>query len=188
MNTAGKTWLLALLAAAAACDPFQGASTAVPQVVSAFVTGYDGDFLAPVEGTPGVAPGTWAVPGDGQPALTTQNTLWIVVSNLLDGASIQETPDPDVDPETGTYCIPAGGWLSASQTPAGTTWFTCYNPSSPTADEGGSIVIFAAADFKKVNDWFTVAVPFPSGTTTFGGTVKDQAGNALTFAVTVTAP
>jgi hypothetical protein len=187
MNTAGKTSLLALLAAAAACDPFQPASTAAPQVVSAFVTGYDGDFLAPVEGTPDAAPNTWTVPGGGQPALTTQNTLWIVTNQLLDGASIQEKPDTDLldgDP----LCVPAAGWLSASQTPAGATWFSCYNPSSPDTDEGGSIVIFAAAAFVKGDDWFTAGVPFPSGTTTFGGTVKDQAGNALTFAVTVTAP
>ena len=95
---------------------------------------------------------------------------------------------PDTDPAATQVCVPAGGWLSASQTPAGARWFSCYDPSSPNTNEGGSIVIFAAAAFDRTTDWFTAGLPFPSGTTTFGGTVKDQNGNALTFAVTVTAP
>jgi hypothetical protein len=67
----------------------------------------------------------------------TDLAVFITFDRQIDGAAVQSTLDD---------CSPTAGWLSVTPAPAaGEAWYSCYSPSSPSPDEGGSVVVFTAA-------------------------------------------
>ena len=67
-----------------------------------------------------------------------QKEIFITFDRQVDGALVQASP---------TDCTPAAGWLTVTPAaPAGFAWYSCYSPSSPKASEGGSVVVYQAAD------------------------------------------
>jgi hypothetical protein len=121
-------------------------------------------------------------PADGD----SQFLLFVRLNKLMDGTSIQTAVDD---------CTPAGppptGWLTVTETgtpPACATgtpkWFTCYQPSSPSANEGASVVIYRSCAATSAG--WEDAVPLQNGATfTFSGSIKDKAGTVLPIAVTM---
>jgi hypothetical protein len=174
-----RTGMIAALAALglAGCgDPWQGENKANPTI--ARVIAMDPNNLAAFDSTGSVqadkpdGAGVWQVTGlnytnaDGQPA---QASLLIVQANkLLNGASIQVSP---------TDCTPvAGAFTFTPAAPAGTTWYACYNPTSPNTDQGGSIMFYAGTDALDPSS----AQSFAEGTlVTITGTAKDHQGKSL---------
>jgi hypothetical protein len=117
-------------------------------------------------------------PADGD----SQFLLFVRLNKLMDGTSIQTAVDD---------CTPAGNWLTVTETgtpPACDTgtpkWFSCYQPSSPSANEGASVVIYRACS--ATSSGWGDAVPLQNGATfTFSGSIKDKAGTVLPIAVTM---
>lgn len=107
--------------------------------------------------------------------------LLITTDGLLDGASIEATPQS---------CLQANNWLTVTTTatlPAGGTWYTCYYPSSATTDDGSSVYVFYAT---VAPGTATASQPIRSGTMTagtytFNGSFKGKGGNAITLNATV---
>jgi hypothetical protein len=179
--------LIAVAAAASAvglgaCDPFNSEPGGTPHVISAFAT-MGG---APVDGSAPTAAGVVTIDNIpsfcAAPAVVTDPALVFVKFNkLLDGASIQTAPD---------NCAPATSWLTASATPAGGSWYTCYNPSAPRPEEGASVVIFWAPTpvSGTISGW-DVADVLPASNTVvssyrFTGSVKDKGGTSAPIDVT----
>jgi hypothetical protein len=186
MKTAGKTWLLGLLAATAACDPFTAANTSPAEVFSVFTSnGFESS--QDTDGSDGWAvttPGL-CVPGAGV-VVAAQPVLFVTANKLLAGESIQSGSGD---------CLPAGNppWLKSTTPPVtGSSWYSCYQPASPDPQEGGSVVIFQAAAYPGPSGegWFDLAL-LPGDATSpitygFSGTVRDQEGNPLAVGVQVT--
>jgi hypothetical protein len=182
-----RTGMIAALAAIglAGCgDPWQGGNKANPEILR--VIAMDPNNLAAFDSTGSVqanAPdgaGVWQVTGlnytnaDGKPA---QASLLIVQANkLLDGASIQVSPT-DCTPAAGSFTFtPADPTTAIAGAPAGTTWYACYNPTSPNTDQGGSIMFYAGTDALDPSS----AQSFVGGTlVTVTGSVKDHQGKSM---------
>jgi hypothetical protein len=189
MNTKTiRTGMIAALAAVGlvGCgEPWPGENKTSPQI--ARVIAMDPASLGGFDPTGSVqvnapdAAGVWqlsgmnyVIPGDPtatppEPDTPAQASLIVVQANkLLDGASIQVSP---------TDCTPVPGALTITPAPpAGNTWYTCYNPTSPNTDQGGSVMIYAGSD---ANDPGT-ATALPVGTlVTVSGSVKDHQGQPM---------
>jgi hypothetical protein len=175
VNYRASIVLGALLAlGVAACDPYEDEKGGTPTVVGVTLT----EGHVPSNAEPPAAGAAWSVTGED----SAQNVVFVAANKSLDGASIQTSP---------ADCTPAGGWLTATgpaiTCEAGTpTWYTCYQPASPTPEQGGSIAIFQSCDpISTDGGWFDVAELAPSSTYTFTGTVQDRGGNPLEINVTV---
>jgi hypothetical protein len=161
-----------------ACDPYEDEKGGTPAVTSVVLS----DGSTPTEVTAPDSSGTWAVTGED----SAQNVVFVIANKLLSGSSIQTTP---------TDCTPANNWLTvtttapeiscdAGQTPA---WYTCYLPSSPVPEQGGTVAIFRACEAPNSTDgWFVLAQLSPSSTYHFTGSIQDSGGAALPIDVTVT--
>lgn len=178
---------VAAAAALAACDPYIDEPGGTPRVISAF----ENTGGAAVEGSAPTASGAVTIDniptyciagavltGDPRAPLFETSLFFVKFNKLLDGYSIQTAAD---------NCAPAANWLTATATPAGGAWYSCYNPASPTPEEGASVVIFwspAAA----VSGWDAADVLPASNTavTTYQltGSVKDKGGTSVAIDVT----
>jgi hypothetical protein len=160
------------------CDPYEDEKGGAPAVVGVTLT----EGGSPVVGT--AAGSAWSVTADDHE----QYVVFIHTNKLLDPATIQTSVSD---------CTPAGGWLQVTGpalacTEGGTpAWYSCYAPSSPTPDEGASIVLFQACEpiSGDAGGWLDVGQPLePSSTYRLTGTVKDRSGADLPIDVTVTTP
>jgi hypothetical protein len=148
MKTINWLSLVVLAALAVGCDPYTSAQGGTPNIVA--VTGADFiDGATAIEATE--ASGVWTFGGTA--ALTCGDTtigntagffdqkeIFITFDRQVSGALVQTSP---------TDCTPAAGWLTvtpAAPNGAGFVWYSCYSPSSPKASEGGSVVVYLAAD------------------------------------------
>jgi hypothetical protein len=135
--------LVAVAALAVACDPYSDAKKGSPQVVAVTAANLaDGvDAIPATE-----ASGAWSVAGATCGSVTDENdavvndgqfdlkTVFITFDRQVDGALVQTSL---------TDCAPAAGWLTVTPVaPAGSAWYSCYSPSSPSAAEGGSVVVY----------------------------------------------
>ncbi len=179
---------------ATACDPYASENTGPPSIAAVFATDGNPDGAAFTEGTGSGS--TWTIagiPSTCHPLATApisaptgtvladQYAIFVTADKALSGPSIENPPQS---------CIPAGTprWLTASPTPGGQSWFSCYTPSSPSVNLGGSVVIFKTAAYS--GSWNTVAtlegdVVNPVSYT-MAGSVSDQQGHALAMNVTAT--
>jgi hypothetical protein len=158
------------------CDPYEDEKGGAPAVLG--VTLAEGSHEHPIAGTDAGA-GAWTVAGDENQ----QNALFITTNKLLDPATIQTSTND---------CTPANGWLQVTGpaitcetgTPA---WYSCYVPSSPSPQEGASIVVFQACE-PVTSDvgYYDIGAFVPSSTYTLTGTVKDRSGADLPINITVT--
>lgn len=157
-----NNWLIVGVVAASlvACDPYDDAGKRGDTVIA--VTGVAVDPAAgaiPFEGT--AAGAAWNVPGVD---CTVPNFVQITYNGLLNGAAIQTSPDD---------CTPAAGWLTVTPAaPAGSAWYACYMPSSPSQNEGASVVVYLGPAGGSIG-WVD-AEPFPASIT-----VDSAAGAAL---------
>jgi hypothetical protein len=175
--------LLAVGITACDPDPYDDERGGEPAVIGVSLSGLDPveEHLVPIDGTQD-ASGAWSVVGDN----AAQNVVFVFANKLLDGATIQTSP---------ADCTPAANWLTVTTTApaitceAGTpAWYTCYVPSSPRPEQGGSIAIFQACEAPSLDagGWFDVGALAPSSTYTFTGQVSDRSGAPLPVNVTVT--
>jgi hypothetical protein len=169
--------LLAVGITACDPDPYDDEQGGTPAVIGVSVT--DGEH--PTDGAAD-ASGLWSVVGEE----ATQNVVFVFANKLLDGATIQTSP---------ADCTPAGNWLTVTTTAPAITcetgapaWYTCYVPSSPRPEQGGSIAIFQGCEAPSLDagGWFDVGALAPSSTYTFTGQVSDRSGAPLPVNVTVT--
>ena len=135
-------------------EPWPGENKADPQIVRVIAQdpGALGGF-DPTGSTTVTAPdasGTWLLTGV-DPVAAVIN---VQANKTLDGASIQASPTP-------TDCTPApGAFTFTPPPPAGAAWYTCYNPTSPNTDQGGTVQIYAGTDQGDPSS----ALSFPAGT------------------------
>lgn len=189
MKTLNKGILAALtVVVMASCDPYAKVDTGTPVVIGAIVSqgcGVDGCAVAN-EGTESPA-GVWTVsnvPSDCTPAPTIINdmtgVIFVKFNKLLDGFSVQT----DVDD-----CTPFNGWLTVTPAaPVGQQWYSCYDPSSPSPDEGATVAIFRAPASPLAEGW-SVAGPIGASATAVTsyrvtGSVSDKQGNPVLIDVT----
>jgi hypothetical protein len=202
MKTLNKGILAALtVVAMASCDPYAKVDTGTPVVIGAMVSqtcSVDGCAVAYEAPAAPVPPATlWTIPAVasdctpatvGPPATPIINdmtgVIFVKFNKLLDGFSVQT----DVDD-----CTPAGDWLTVTPAaPAGQQWYSCYDPSSPSPNEGASVAIFRAATPTApatISGWGDVTVPVEASATDatpyhVQGTVFDKQGNAVLIDVT----
>jgi hypothetical protein len=187
--------ILAVTSAATllACDPFNKEPGGAPAVLSGFASVDMVNNITAIDGSAPTAAGAVAITGvpsdcfdapDGSPPHVPDtgapSTIFVKFNKLLDGASIQAGEND---------CTPAAGVLTTATpaAPAGSQYYVCYNPSSPTPTEGSSIVIFQAAATGAAGwdgaDGFP-ASPTATATFHFAGTVKDKGGASVAFDVT----
>lgn len=172
-----RTGMIAALAAIGlvGCgEPWPGENKADPQILR--VIAMDPGALGAFDSTGSTtvtapdANGTWDLTGVDPVAAV----IVVQANKLLDGATIQTSP---------ADCTPvAGAFTFTPAPPAGTTWYTCYNPTSPNTDQGGSVMIYAGDD---PVDPGTAAAFDPGTLVTVTGTVKDHQGKALPISVKV---
>lgn len=180
--------ILGVLAAAtllAACDPYSSQSTAAPAVV--MVTATSGSYGAYTAGTQSGSAWTVAdVPSTCDAttgAVASDEPLLFATSNqLLDGASIQaSTAD----------CTPAGGWLTVTPAApiAGDSWYSCFQPGSPSPDLGSAVIMFSAAS-GGAQGWYGASLLPADGdavtTYQYTGSVRDWQGQAMAIDITTT--
>lgn len=179
MSTNKKlSWIAALVATAAltGCDPYDDTAGGTPRILSVFASTGSGDGgEAAVEGT---------LEGDGSYTLdgvdAGPTVIFIKTNKLLDGASIQTTP---------TSCVPAAGIaLQIGGAPAPADWYACYVPSSGTAAEGASVVIYQGEDIAPGvgGHGYFEAANLSAGTHAISGVIKDRGGNEVPFLVNAT--
>ena len=197
MKSMRNLWWLGVVAAVAACDPYDKEVGGQPSILGVFASGGNSNdgVLAEEDATGGgAAPWdvtstsvcTAAVPADSVPQRVKPDAgvIFVKVNKLLDGASIQTTPDS---------CVPANSWLTVTRdgVPDAAAWFTCYNPSTATSAEGSSIVIYRGENISpgfSGNLWLDQAND--AGTTTsvvdyvLTGQVKDKQGNPVEVNIT----
>lgn len=192
MKSIRNLCLLGALAAIAACDPYTAENKGQPQILSVFVTNASEAFEATGDAATGFtvsAPST-CTPAAGTTAEATVAdavAIYVKFNKLLDGASIQSTP---------ASCVPANSWLSVAPGTGGdasAAWFSCYNPSSPTATEGSSVVIYPGADVStgvEGEGWVTTggltASSSAAATYVLTGNVKDKQGNSVPVKINFT--
>jgi hypothetical protein len=205
MKSIRNLWWLGVVAAVAACDPYDDEIGGQPAILSVFASGgnIDDGVVTQEDATGGVdAPWditttsvcTAPVPDDAetpeddsvpQRVKPDAGVIFVKVNKLLDGASIQTAFDS---------CVPANSWLTVTRDgvpdDAG-KWFTCYNPSTATSAEGSSIVIYRG---ENITPGFSGALWLDqandAGTTTavvnyaLSGQVKDKQGNPVDINIT----
>jgi hypothetical protein len=161
----------------AGCDPYDDESGGQARVISVVLT----DGSTPTEALADASGGAITVNGED----AAQNVVFVVTDRLLNGASIQTSVDD---------CTPANGWLTVTTTAAPLTceagetaqWYSCYVPSSPVPEQGGSVAIFQSCVAPNTTDgWFVLGELQPSSTYTFTGSIQDGSGNAVPVNVTV---
>jgi len=181
-------WLLVTLTAATVvtgCDSFDDAVGGSPAVIS---VGFSLDG-APFDGTGSGS--TWTIPtvgsvcDDASATVGSQGFFFVKFNKLLDGFSIQTDP---------TNCTPVAALnlVITPAAPAGSSWYACYNPQSPSPDEGASVVIYqaptATLTIPPSGGWID-ATPIPGSGTAVTvvhatGTIHDKGGAAASFDVT----
>ena len=181
MKTLTKWFLVALTSVAiVGCDPFEEASSAAVAVIGAGATdaaagaGYSGTLTGSTWTV--AAPATCVGPGQAELA----GFIWVKFNVLLDGTSIQTAVDDcTAKPEMA---------LTGNPTPAGEQWYACYNPQSPTPQEGPSVIVFLDPQAIPGPSGWNNADPLPGDgdvvtpyTTT--GTVHDTQGRTASFDV-----
>src|SRR5574337_1818420 len=155
---------LAVALAAIGCDPYTSENKDAPTIVAVFATDGNPDGAAFTDGTGSGS--TWTVANIpstcipdpaavGGTVLADQFAIFVTASKDLSG--------PSIEASAGT-CVPTGNWLThTGPTPLPTTsvaagsWFSCYFPSSPSVNIGGSVVIFKAAAYNTGTSWNAVA-------------------------------
>jgi hypothetical protein len=173
-----------LALALTACDPYEDENRDAPRILHAFTS----NAVTATEGTE--SGGAWTitgVPGGCATAADDEPVLWVTFNKLLNGATIQASPTVDDTQPAQSGCVPANGWLAVTGTapPAGSAWYSCYSPGSPTETDGGSVVIYQAPVTGGSDGWAD-ATPVAPGTYTFSGTVADKQGNQAPINVTMT--
>lgn len=193
--------VLAMGLAATACDPYEGENTGTPSIAAVFATDGNPDGASFTEGAFNSTTSQWEIldiPSTCHPDTTApitaptgsiladQYAIFVTANKLLSGPSIEQAPAGS--------CLPAltgtGGteWLTATPTPLGQSWFSCYFPSSPSPDLGGSVVMFKTDAYS--GSWNEVAllegITTAATTYTMNGTVSDQQGHPLVLNVTAT--
>lgn len=142
-----KLLTLAIAVLAVACDPYSkvpGGAASVA-VVSATSGSRDADGV-PVDAT--AAGGVYTIeaastctPPSGATPFSVgadQSLVFVWFDRQIDGATVQTSL---------TDCTPVGSWLTASPAaPAGSSWYSCYYPTSPAPYLGGAIVMFQAPE------------------------------------------
>lgn len=179
-----KWSILGVMAAAtllSACDPYSSQNKAAPVVV--MVTTSDPTTGSNTAGTE--SGGVWTVtdvPSSCAAGVVTSDepVLFVTSNQLLDGASIQAGV---------TDCTPAGAWLAATPAaPAGTAWYSCFQPGSPSPDLGSAVTLFQAAS-GGVSGWDVAAYPLANNDAvtayTFNGNVRDWQGQSMAVHVNV---
>lgn len=172
--------LAAVSLAVSACDPYEDEPGGTPNVIEVMVvpqTASQGGTIVDDDGTDG-----WSVTGV-QASATNGRMLVVKTDGLLDGSSIEATPQS---------CVPAGGWLTVTTNatlPAGGQWYTCYNPGTPTALEGASVIIYYSTTAPGV---LAAAAPrtagrMAAGDYNFTGTIQGKNGGDVLIDVDVTA-
>lgn len=182
---------LALLGlAVTACDPFNDEPGGTPTVKYVTVTG---SGYGPFEGSEGAT--AWTV--DAQTSTATSGRMIVITTNqLLDGASIEAAP---YELNGATGCVPTGasnadntnGWLTVTSVPGalgvtgplptGGAWYTCYYPSSATASDGASVVLYYSAVPPGISTAArpTVSAVAPASDLQYRGTIKTKGGADL---------
>lgn len=191
MKSIRKLWWLGAVAVIAACDPYDDERGGTPEILSVF--GSVGDDFVDAEGdattgytitTPSACVPADAEEGTEQHVDPLMPVIFVKFNKLLDGASIQATPES---------CAPANDWLSVARNGAPDTgdWFSCYNPSSPTASESASITLYRGEDVSTGvagDGWLSVASGAGSATEVstyvLTGNVQDKQGNAIPINIT----
>jgi hypothetical protein len=193
--------VLALALAATACDPYEGENTGTPSIAAVFATDGNPDGASFTEGAFNSTLSRWEIldiPSTCHPdptapitapagsILADQYAIFATANKLLSGPSIEQAPAGSCLPAlTGTGGTP---WLTATPTPVGQSWFSCYFPSSPSPNLGGSVVMFKTDAYS--GSWNEVAllegITTAATTYTMNGTVSDQQGNPLALNVTAT--
>jgi hypothetical protein len=157
-----KLMSLVAVALAAACDPYASPKGGQAQVVTVLASSGQGRTalasVAPAASAPNytiTAPSSCSASG----VVTSARTwLWVELDRQIDPATVQTSVDA-VTPD----CTPVGGWLTGTNTPAGTGWYACYQPASSNTAIGGSIVIFDAATSAPVRGWPACATGSSTG-------------------------
>jgi hypothetical protein len=172
--------LLALGVVACDPDPYDDDTGGTATLLGALLTNgtTPAEDLVPADGL--TVTGVPLDPEEEEP----QTVLHVLTTAALDGASIQTTVND---------CTPKDGWLTVTGpaitcetgTPA---WYSCYQPASPSPDQGGSVVIFQACEpIAGGVGWYNVAGLVEGATYTASGTIRDATGAELPINVTFTA-
>jgi hypothetical protein len=202
--------MAALALVATGCDPYDDAPGGDLAIITVTAAGRTtaGGAIPGISGTG--TDGQWTI--EGVPVGPSGNNVIVVTTNrLLDGTTIQAAAqDPTNADDTGD-CKPAGDWLQITKAVGGAAavdelltyddptttavdpwqWYTCYYAASATSEYGASLQIFRAKTkpgFTAATSPMRIARLEPATTYTFtapAGTVKDDAGNDLTFTITV---
>lgn len=176
MRTSHLLSLAAVALLAVACDPYDDVKGGTPNVVGVGAANTI-DGMEPVEGT--AAATGWTVAGATcgsvedddhaivNPGALDQSYFYITLDRQIDGALVQSALD---------NCTPVAGTLTVTPAPAaGNAWYTCYSPASPSPDQGGSIVVYQAAEGGSTG-WADFEY-LPAATYAITGTVAGQAIN-----------
>ncbi len=184
-----RDWqLLARAAALAAlgCNPYSPGNPAPPQIQAVFAT----NGAVAIDGSLGGGTWTVAIPSNVMPGKppaadtisAVEPVIFVATNKVLDGSTIETVPGSD--------CTPKDGWLSAPPI-AGSVWYSCYDPSSPTSLQGSSIVLFASPSPispARGAGWFDLAA-LPGSDTgvtySLSGNVADQEGRGLAISLSV---
>jgi hypothetical protein len=203
----------AVAAVLAGCDPYSKATTAPPSVAAVTATsGTDATTGSKVAGTE-----AWTIDGAATTCAGAGATSAVSAAQPIVFVTFNKQMNPATVQTSVTDCTPTNGWLKVTQPdgttpvtiPSGTAWYSCYTPSSPTAAEGGSAVIFLGNEqsalsltnnASNTSAECTEAVPPESGwasaqaidatavgvtSVRFTGSVADKEGRALPIDVTV---
>jgi hypothetical protein len=205
MKSMRNLWWLGVVAAVAACDPYDDERGGQPEILSVIASGGDSDgaaeffdaalneasgayeVTATSTCTPAVPDDPATTEDDSEPEATIADAsiIYVKMNKLLDGASIQATPES---------CAPANGWITATKNGAPDTenWFSCYSPATATDAEGSSIVLYRGLDVttgSSGDGWFVQsdsASKSEVNTYTIQGTVQDKSGNPIPLSIAYT--
>ncbi|MFT3913841.1 MAG: hypothetical protein QM704_06945 [Anaeromyxobacteraceae bacterium] len=194
--------------AAVGCDPYKDPPSGTPAVISAVITGrnagledlvfgWDPNYVGPYNGT--LSGDTWTnfLNGDEttpaadrhgptrSPSAATYGRILVFTTNrLLDGASVEQTPNSCLPVTSANWTFTGTGPTAlATAFPTG-SWYTCYYPSSPTDTIGASVYVYYAGTPAAAPGPSTAAIPIRAGRMVVGdyvisGTVKTDSGQDL---------
>lgn len=159
-----------------ACDPYSTEKGGNPKIIGLVAT----DGSTPFETYTAGANNTWALTD----VAPDSSVVFVLTNESLDPTTIQTTT---------TNCTPAGNWLTVTGpaitcTTGSPAWYSCYDPSAPTPNQGASVVIFPACEAPGADTgWYDVMAPLDASSTYhITGSVKDRSGAALPIDVTIT--
>lgn len=203
MNAKTKVLGIALaVAALAGCDPYQegGSIGGAPRLLraAAFHVATESVVAEATDNTvvlDGVDVLTDAIPDDpatpeddSAPPDPRLNAIQLQFSSFLDGKSVQAAA-PLADGTPGD-CTPVGLTVTPAA-PAGSKWFTCYDPASGADDARGSVIVYRHAlptsapdDETDIEDLSTAELD-PNVTYLITGTVRASGGQEIPVNVTV---